>query len=130
MAKIKNLQPWLDYFDMLSTYEDKRLLEVNPEKHEAYVTRPSLFTLSGVTITDENVDMPSVMVSVARTLRHLRTYAAWKSQHGDNYLSRPFALHVVKEGETPDLLCTLLMYRRRVWWKLWFRADRIELIEY
>ena len=43
--KHKNLQPWLDYFDMLHTYEQKGYLQMEPQKHETYVTRAALLTL-------------------------------------------------------------------------------------
>ena len=42
MSKRKFLQPWLDYFDMLHTYEQKGYLEVKPDKHEAFITRAAL----------------------------------------------------------------------------------------
>ena len=113
-----DLQPWLDYFEMLHTYEQKGFLEVFPEKHEAYITEPALFTLSPATKT-----LPSVV-------RRIRTYAGWRSQYGGTYLSHPFALHVVDAEEGHDLLYTLLLTRRRVWWKLWMKTDRIEVIEY
>jgi hypothetical protein len=47
MSKNKNqdLQPWLDYFKMFQQYEQKGFLQMNPQEHEAYITRAALLTL-------------------------------------------------------------------------------------
>ena len=130
MAKHKNLQPWLDYFPLLQTYEEKGFLQMEPEKHEAYVTQPALLTLANVTVLP-GTDMKAhtVLMPIVRTLRRLRTYAAFMSQHSD-YLSHNFAVHVVKPEGRPDPLYTVVMTRRRAWWKLWLKADVIDVISY
>ena len=132
----KNLQPWLDYFEMLHSYEENGYMNVLPEKHEAYVTLPALLTITGYddagdAAADRSLQAVLRLMRVVRSaVRRIRTYAGWKSQHGGDYLVRPFALHVVEDEMPHDLLCTMLLTRRRVWWKLWTKADRIEVIGY
>ena len=46
MAKHINLPPWLDYFVMRVSYEQNGLLEIQGEKHEAYVTRAALHAMT------------------------------------------------------------------------------------
>ena len=132
MSKRKNLQPWLDYFEVLQSYEGNGYLEVDAEKHEAYVTLPALLTLAG--FDDEAIHKLAAMArstrAVVSVLRNIRTYAGWKSQHGGDYLAHGFALHVVKDDTPHDLLYTLVITSRRRWWKLWMWSDSIEVIEY
>lgn len=123
--KHKDLQPWLDYFELLRTYERKTLLEVMPDKHEAYITHAALFTLSGSEKPNDQT-----IRAIPSTVKRIRAYAGWRSQHGGDYLSRPFALHVVKDEYPHDLLHTILITRRRVWWKLWSKTDYFERIDY
>lgn len=125
MGKNKDLQPWLDYFEMLQTYERKGFLEVIPDKNEAYIVRSALYSLSGTGST-----LDELARSVPDTLRRIRAYAGWKGLQGDDYVLRPFALHVVKEEQPHDLLHTFLLSRRRMWWKLWRKSDKIEIIDY
>jgi hypothetical protein len=122
--KRKNLQPWLDYFKMLVTYESNGLLEMQPAKHEAYVTRPALHAMT------EGDDPWRQLTSLPKTVRRLRAYAGWKSCEGKDYLKAPFAVHVVKDEKPHDLLYTVVLTPRRAWWKLWMTADRIDVIEY
>ena len=148
--KNKNLQPWLDYFEVLHSYEQNGLLEVLPEKHEAYVTLPALLTISG--FGDANgtkgrgagrsfrapvapADLPFREIwrlgkVLKSAIRSIRTYAGWKSQHGGGYLDHSFAVHVVKDKEPHDLIYTYLITSRRRWWKLWMWHDSIEVIQY
>ena len=134
MKKYKDLGPWLRYMDMLEVNEDKGYLEVLPAKGEAYITQPALFAIAGVGFSTRElgrgVEMQHVMDSVGHTAMRIKAYAGWKSQEGKTFLDRPFALHVVKDTEPHDLLYTLLITRRRVWWKLWRKTDRIEVITY
>lgn len=125
MGKNKDLQPWLDYFEMLQTYERKGFLEVIPDKDEAYIVRSALYSLSGTGST-----LDELARSVPDTLGRIRAYACWKGQQGGDRLLRPFALHVVKEEQPHDLLHTFLLSRRRMWWKLWRKGDKIEIIDY
>ena len=127
MSKRKSLQPWLEYFDMLHTYEQKGYLEVKPEKHEAYITRAALFTLSPTPALPEGEGV-AADTRVLDTARRLRTYAAYSSASDADYDKYAFALHVVKEEPPHDVLCTLLLTRKRNW--LGIRLERVEVINY
>lgn len=120
--KTVDLQPWLDYFEMLQAYEQKGFLEVNPSRNEAYVTNTALFAMSD--------DGSPRALAVADTVRRLRAYAGWRSMQGKVYLEQPFAVHIVKDDEPHDLVFTLLVTRRRRWWCPWRRTDRIRTIKY
>lgn len=130
MAKYKSLQPWLDYFELLHTYEQNGYLEVKPEKHEAYITRAALCTIAGVVPMDTVVGGLSADTRILDTARRLCTYVAYCSASGADYDKYTFALHVVKEEAPHDLLCTLLLTRKRVWWRLWRKAEQVEVITY
>lgn len=131
MAKIKNLQPWLDYFSMLHTYEEKGFLEINPEKHEVYVTQPALYNLAGFDETGDILEERfRLLRSLAQVMRRLRAYAAFKSRHGYDYVRLPFAVHIVKADAPHDLLHTVLLSVRRPWWRLWLPSDKYEIISY
>lgn len=151
MSKRKSLQPWLDYFDMLYTYEQKGYLEVKPDKHEAYITRVALCTLSPTPALPEG-EGGAIDTRVLDTARRLRTYAAYLSavSVGAKYpaelsdegvtappipaselkecMDHPFALHIVKEEPPHDVLCTLLLTRKRNW--LGIRRECVEVINY
>lgn len=129
MSKRKSLQPWLDYFDLLHKYEQQGYLEVKPEKHEAYITRAALCTLS---ITPHLFEGDGVVINtyILNVARYIRAYAAYRSASDADYDKYSFALHVVKEEAPHDLLCTILLTRRRVWWRLWGKAEKIEIINY
>ena len=154
MSKRKSLQPWLDYFELLHTYEQNGYLEVKPEKREAYITRAALCTIAGVVPMDTEVGGLSADTRILDTARRLRTYAAYLSvvSVGAKYpaeisdegvtvppipaselkecMDRLFALHVVKEDAPHDLIYTLLLTRKRVWWRLWRKAEQVEVITY
>ena len=128
MKKHQDLTPFLDYFDLLKTYELTSYLEVYPEKHEAYVTRGALHTLI---LSDVPSNFQRLPFSVLKVVRCIRAYTGWRSQQGGDYLAQPFALHVVKDDAPHDLSCTFMLTYHRVWWKLWLgKADTIELITY
>ena len=129
--KHQNLQPWLDYFDMLRTYVGKGYLEVKPDDHEAYITMPALLALSP---TDDPL---RAIDTVPETIVGIRTYAAFlhaaktaSASPSDDYLRRTFALHAVKPEAPHDLLYTLLITQRRSWRRLFRYADHLELIDY
>lgn len=124
-VKRNNLQPWLEYFNMLYAYEDKGLLDVFPEKHEAYITQAAVHAVS-----DGDDPVRQLAKAVPDTLKRIRAYAGWRSREGAGYLSRAFALHVVRDDAPHDLLYTLLLVRRRVWWKLWRLTDTVEAVTY
>lgn len=127
MNKRKSLQPWLEYFDMLHTYEQKGYLEVKPEKHEAYITRAALCTLSPTPALPEG-EGGAADTRVLDTAHRLRTYAAYRSASDADYDKYAFALHVVKEEPPHDVLCTLLLTRKRNWFGI--RRERVEVINY
>lgn len=136
MAKYKDLQPWLDYFDMLRTYEEKGFLLIKPTEHEAYVTQPAVYTLSSraarIAVTPENAELlqQQLAYDMPDILRSLRAYAGQKSMQGYDYLKQPFSLHMVLPDAPHDLICTMLMTRRRRWWWPWRKMDCIEIISY
>ena len=151
MSKRKSLQPWLDYFDMLHTYEQKGYLEVKPDKHEAFITRAALCTLSP-TPSLPGGEGGAADTHVIETVRHIRAYTAYLSavSVGAKYpaelsdegvtapsipaselkecMDHPFALHIVKEEAPHDVLCTLLLTRKRNW--LGIKQERVEVINY
>jgi len=133
-ARVKNLQPWMDYFMMLQRYERDGFLQTEAEKHEAYLTRAALCTLAeGGKEAAAPADMDYVAMlsrGTPRVLRCIRTYAAWLSREGRDYLSRPFALHVVHEDGPHDLLYTIVLTGRRRWWMPWTWHDSMEVIVY
>ena len=132
MSKTVNLQPYIDYFDVLNRYIEKSYLEVYPDKGEAYITEAALNVLSNTDAFPQEKDL--VMEGARRlraytaTLRHIRAYAGWRSQEGKSYLDKPFALHVVKDMHPYDVLFTLVLSVRRHWWALWRPTDHIDVI--
>lgn len=132
MSKTVDLQPWLEYFEMLHTYEKQGFLEVKADEHEAYVTQPALHAMS------EGDDPQKQLMdgSVEKTLSRLRIYAAWQyankqaAKELQSYLKQNFSIHVVKDSEPYDLLYTFLLSRKRKWWKLLLKGKHIELIDY
>ena len=105
----------IDYFDMLAAYEKNGLLELQTDRHEAFITLGAFFTLLGA---DPLKDAAVRMKRICRTVTRLMAYAGWKSLQGKVYLGRPFAVHVVKDDVPHDLLYTMLLMRRR-WWNPW-----------
>lgn len=114
MAKRDNLQPWLDYFEMLSVYETRGLLEIQYDRHEAYLTLAAACTLTELDVRTGVIPMRRLRQEVTRLL----AYAGYMSRQGQEYLDRPFAVHVVKDDTPHDLLYTMLLMRRR-WWNPW-----------
>lgn len=136
MAKHQDLQPWLDYFEMLHTYEEKGFLLMKPAEHEAYVTQPALYTLSAhaarITVTPDNAELLQEQLAsdMPGILRSLRAYAGHLSMRGYDYINQPFSLHMVLPDAPHDLICTFLMTRRRRWWWPWRKMDCIEIFSY
>lgn len=133
---MENFQLWLEYFDLLRKYEHFGYLEVHHKEHEAYITRPALFALSGYPDDADQLSDTSPaaterrMAGIGQCCRNIRAFAAHKAQEGAGYLAETFALHVVKESGPHDLLFTLHISRYRAWWKLWMKTDHIEIISY
>lgn len=138
MARVKNLQPWLDYFRMLQRYEKEGFLLMDAEKHEAYVTRAALFTIA---VYDEDPGAladrsPRALsrhtAAMASALRRIRTYAAWLSREGKDYMSRPFVVNAVDDDASTEHepRFTVVITPRRRWWKLWQWHDTFDIISY
>ena len=125
--RIKNLQPWIDYFDMLQTYEKQGYLEFAADKNEAFVTDAALATLANA---DRHQDVLSRTRAYKEVAQRIHAYNAWRKRRGYDYMQEPFALHVVKAEEPHDLKVTLLMTRQRRWWRLWRKTDCYNLITY
>lgn len=132
---VTNLQPWLDYFDLLRSYERNGYLEMLPDKGEAYITQAAFFTLTGYDgdsdlIHNNTDDAIRRLRTCTALLRRMRAYAGWRSQEGKDYLAKPFAMNVVSDNRNNDPLFTMLLTRRRKWWSLWRKVDDIEVIQY
>lgn len=124
--KHKDLQPLLNYFDMLHTYEQKGFLQLDPPKHEAYVTQPALHALTPGTDPLEQLRDGTLLDAA----RRLRTYAAFLSTEGKAYPERPFAIHVVKDEPPHYLIYTMVMERQHSWLRPWRYTEHIETVTY
>ena len=116
-----DVQPWIKFFDMLRTYEQYGLMEVQADKHEAYVTFTALLAMTD----GEDPQQQIASGALTDTTMRIQTYAAWKSQQGKAYLRKLFAVHVVQDDEPHDLIFTLLMRRRQL-----NKKPRMEVIDY
>ena len=123
--KWTNLQPWLDYFKVLQKYESNGYLEVSVNKGEAYITQAALVTLAG-----DNLQRYQMAKRVIRTAKYIRAYVGWKGRFGGDWLEKPFALQVVKDDAPHDPVFTFLLSRKRRWWKLWLKANVVDVINY
>lgn len=124
MTNFKDLQPWLDYFDMLTKYQRHGLLEVRPEKGEAYITQAAFHTLSGDT---DKENTTSVQQQI-QALQRIYVYTSWLNT--SDRLLPVFALHVVNNDEPHDLLYTIIVSRRRKWWHPWTLSNHYDFINY
>ena len=124
---IRNLQPWLDYFEMLQQYERSGYVEIHADKKEAYVTESALHTLA---VADTQQDMLKRLRAYAAVIRHLHAYAAWKMRSGYDFMKEPFAVNIVKDDMPHDMVSTALITRRRRWWWPWKKKEHIEIINY
>ena len=129
-----DLMPWTDYFDALQRLVRNGYLEVTASGHCSYITRAALCTVTpGCDVPDFATGTAvarRILDSVKATACHIRTYAAFLSQEGGGYTERPFALHVVEEDGPHRLIATVLLRRRRVWWKPWRKSEHMDIINY
>jgi len=126
-----DLQPWLDYFKLLQTYERNGYLEVMPDKHEAFVTQAALLTLLGTdetTLAEDLADRQQMLTATTDFLLRIRGYAGFKSREGEQYLKSNFALHIVKDNPPHDLLSTVLLTQKPGWFGR--RKEHVEVISY
>ena len=121
--KHKDLQPWLDYFDMLRVNVVSGFLQMSVVKHEAFVTQPGIHAMSEGNDPAKQIEDGSIL----QTAHRIFTYAAWLSGEGNGYRHKPFAVHVVKPDEPHDMIYTILFTRvlRFMRWK-----EKVEVINY
>lgn len=74
MTKKKNLQPWLEYFNVLRAYVQCGYLEVMPAQGEAYITEPALYALACADDTDSICERASRIFSVVEKLKVYSCY--------------------------------------------------------
>ena len=136
---MNNVLPWMVYFEMLNAYERKGYLEVIPDKNETFVTRAALFSLS---LCNEKADMS--VKTMEETICRIRAHRVYRSQlerigksdlkedmgRRPLEIDRPFALYVVKEENPHDLICIILVTRRRKWYRFWQKTDCIRVVTY
>lgn len=137
MEKTKDLQPLFDYFDMLRQCERDGYLEIKTDEHEAYITQPCLFMISGVGFSTRelgyDIDKPYILNAVRHTSWRILSLAAFRAAPDPKekgYLVRPFALHVVKPDEPHDLLYTLIVSPRNRRLMPWSRARAMKVVSY
>lgn len=121
--KHKDLQPWLDYFDMLRANMESGFLQMSVAKHEAFVTQPGIHAMS-------EGDDPAKQIedgSLLQTANRIFTYAAWLSGEGNGYRHKPYAVHVVKPDEPHDMIYTILFTRVL---RFWIWKEKVEVINY
>lgn len=121
--KRKDLQPWVDYFEMLRVNVESGFLQMSVAKHEAFVTQSGIHAMS-------EGDDPAKQIedgSIINTAHRIFTYAAWLSGEGNGYCHKPFAVHVVKPDEPHDMMYTVLFTRVFRFWK-W--KEKVEIINY
>ena len=119
-----DLEPWIDYFKMLSRFEKEGFLEIKQDKHEAFVTQPALHAMS-----EGDVPTEQIKKAIPDTMRRIRAYAAYKSKQGEFYLKKAFALHVVKDEAPHDVIYTMVLSVRSKPLP-WQKKEKIEIINY
>jgi hypothetical protein len=128
MGKIKrskNLQPWLDYFEMLRSYVNAGYMELYPDKGEAYITQPALLAMTPGTDVQRQL---SEAINI--TANRIRTYAGFVGQKGEDFLRSPFAVHVVKDTTPNDMMFTILITSKRNWLRFGSWSNHVEVITY
>lgn len=130
--KHQNIQPWLDYFQLLKTYESRGLLEIHPDMYEAFTTAPAVCSLAenGREPKDHDAAMRLFLSRIPAIAHRIQAYAAFKMQGGYDYMQSDFALHVVKDEPPHDALYTVILTHRRRWWWPWRKTEHVETIIY
>ena len=126
MSKHKDLSPWFEYLEMLQTYIEKGFLEMKLQDHEAYITRAALLALT----PGDDPQQKIMSGRLPETVRCIAICAALLSQKGAGYMEHAFAIHVVEEETPHDLLFTLLITQKRLWFSPWRKSENIEVIVY
>lgn len=145
MSKRVNLQPWLDYFDMLRTYKEGGLLELHTDDSSAYITMPAILRLAGcdeIITRMKTQNIPdSQMHEMWRTINgklketatRIRAYAMFlqAAENGDKGTGgQAFALHVVADNHPHDLCFTILVKETRSCRKLGRKDLETDIIYY
>jgi len=154
MSKTKNLEPWLAYFAMLGTYEEKGFLEMNPERNEAFITRAAFMTLTesgtpklalkGIfgyimfrTAAAEGYgDFEEILKALKenpgaeKPERETAEIVKRGREIAEKVREKAVILHIVAEDKPHDLLCTVLQKRRRRWYWPWSKKDTYKAITY
>lgn len=108
---MKDLQPYLDYFDVLRKYAEQGLLEVLPAAHEAYITAPALYALSYVDDIDKLVKHvehtgnrfeqlrlnAKLFQSLTATTNNIRIYADFLNANADGFKEYQEAAETAKD---------------------------------
>lgn len=132
--KTQNLQPWLDWFDVLRVYCEKGFLEVLPEKGEAYVTEPAFYTLADIRTPDdlkaEPGDMAKASDNLLEAVRRVKVYCDYLATATQRGVGSTFALHVVEADAPHDLRYTVVMEKRRRWWWPWRKMEEFSFVYY
>lgn len=113
---MKDLSPWLEYFEMLRKFCDKGLLEVRVEEGDAFITQAALAVLG---VTND-------------TVVRIRAYADWlhAAETEKPEGTKTFALHIVEDAEPHDLCYTIVITRCRRWFSPWRVSDKYTVINY
>lgn len=125
MSKTVDLQPWLSYFEMIRRYERAGFVEMMIDNHEAYITHASIYA-----ITPGNDVKNQTPYAVIETCRRLRAYAGYLAQHGVEYLTQPFYVHIMQDDRLHDPIFTVLISQKRRWWWPWKKNECIDIIKY
>lgn len=125
MKKKKNLQPWIDAFLVLRQLKNQGWLDLHEKNHEAFITLPALHA-----ITKGDLPQQQKPEHIRTTMKLILAYAASLSAIGQEYITRPFAIHVVRdEGKNEPIYTALLSYKRKWWWPF-TKSEHIEIITY
>lgn len=140
-----DVQPWLEYFDMLQRHIESGYLDVNLKSHAAYITHTALHAISG---TENMVQLmeeyrkrkakrelgnlaASMWFELRTTAKRIHTYYEYLATTLSVRVSKaPFPVYVVADDYPHDLLYTILVTRRRLWWCPWRKKDVCEIITY
>lgn len=122
MTKRVDLQPYLDYFRMLHRFRQQGFLQMEVEKHEAYITQPAIHAMSSGDDPMQQMEDGSII----RTAERLRTYAAFLATEG-GYADKNFAVHVVQPDAPHDLIYTILFSHHC---RLFRHKEKVEVIPY
>lgn len=123
--KTEDLRAWHDYFAMLQVYEKRGMLELADNGREAFVTLPALHAMT------EGDDPAAQLAGPVRdTAWRIRAFSDYRNAFRGLATDAPFALHVVRADAPHDALYTMLLTRRRRWWKPWVLSDAVEYIYY